>query len=75
MKSSVCYFHVKTEILAGFQICISVHLIEDGMKVSIRDLLEQLYKIVEYAKKTLSLARVSYLVTRCKIFTAPRYKG
>ena len=75
MKSSVYYFHVKTEILDDFQIYISVHLIEAAMKVSIPDLWEQLYEIVEYAKKTISLARFSCLVTWSKIFTAPRCKG
>ena len=48
---------------------------EAGMKVSILDLLGQWYGLVEYAKKTLSLAGVLYLVTWCKIFTAPRSKG
>ena len=46
-----------------------------GRKVSIRDLLEQYYDLVEYAKKTLSLAGVLYLVTWQKIFMAPRSKG
>ena len=63
MKPSVYYFHVKTEILADFQIYISVHLIEAGIKVSILDLWEQLYEREEYAKKTISLARFSSLVT------------
>ena len=45
-----------------------------GRKVSIPNLLEQYYELVEYAKKALSLARVSYLVTRWKIFTAPKSK-
>ena len=45
------------------------------MKVSIPDLLEQYYELVEYAKKALSLAGVSYLVTWRKIFMAPRRKG
>ena len=44
------------------------------MKVSIPYLLEQCYELVEYPKKTLFLPGVSYLVTRCKIFTAPRSK-
>ena len=46
-----------------------------GMKVSVPDLLEQLYELVEYAKKNLFFAGVSCLVTWCKIFTAPRSKG
>ena len=58
MKSLVYYFHVKTEILTDFQIYISVHLIEAGMKVSIPYLLEQMYQLVGCAKKTLSLARI-----------------
>ena len=33
------------------------------MKVYALDLLEQLYEILDYAMKTLSLAGVSYLVT------------
>ena len=37
--------------------------------------MEQYYELVEHVKKTLSLAGVSYLVTRQKIFTAPRSKG
>ena len=45
------------------------------MKVSILDLLEQWHESVEYAKKTFSIARVSYLVTGHKIFTTPRGKG
>ena len=45
------------------------------MKVSIPDLWEQRYELVEYAKKTLSLIGVLYLVTWRKIFTAPRSKG
>ena len=45
------------------------------MKVSISDLLEHWYELVEYAKKALSLAEVYYLVTWCKIFPAPRGKG
>ena len=45
-----------------------------GRKVSIPNLLEQYYELVEYAKKALSLARVSYLVTRRKIFRAPKRK-
>ena len=44
------------------------------MKPSIPDFLEQCYKLVEYAKKALSLAGVSYLVTWHKIFMAPRSK-
>ena len=45
------------------------------MKVSIPDLLEQWHKLVEYAKKAFSFAKISYLVTWRKIFTAPRCKG
>ena len=45
------------------------------MKVSIPDLLEQCYELVEYPKKILFLPVVSYLVTRRKIFTAPRSKA
>ena len=45
------------------------------MKVSIPDLLEQCYELVEYPKKTLFLLVVSYLVTRRKILTAPRSKA
>ena len=45
------------------------------MKVSIPVVLEQCHELVEYAKKTLFLARVSYLVSWRKIFTAPRRKG
>ena len=45
------------------------------MKVSIPDLLKQWYELVEYAKKTLFLDGVSYLVTWRKIFTAPRSKS
>ena len=41
------------------------------MKVSIRDLLEQWYELVEYAKKTLSLAGVLYLVKWHKILMTP----
>ena len=52
-----------------------IPLKEAGMKVFIPDLLEQCYKLVEYAKKTLFLAGDSYLVTWRKIFTAPRSKG
>ena len=52
-----------------------IPLKEARMKVSIPDLLEQWYELVEYAMKTLFLAGVSYLVTWCKIFTAPRSKG
>ena len=51
-----------------------IPLKEAGMKVSILDLLGQWYGLVEYAKKTLSLAEVLYLVTWRKIFTAPRSK-
>ena len=54
---------------------VSDSLKEVGMKVSIPDLLEQWHKLVEYAKKAFSFAKVSYLVTWCKIFTAPRCKG
>ena len=45
------------------------------MKVSIPNLLEPCYELVEYAKKILSLAGVLYLVTWLKIFTSPRGKG
>ena len=45
------------------------------MKVSFLDHLGQWYGVVEYAKKTPSLAGVLYLVTWCKIFTTPRSKG
>ena len=45
------------------------------MKVYIPDLLKQWYELVEYAKKTLFLDGVSYLVTWRKIFTAPRSKS
>ena len=45
------------------------------MKVSIPDLLEQWYELVEYARKAFSFAGVSYLVTWRKIFMAPRGKG
>ena len=48
---------------------------EAGMKVSIPDLLEQWYELVEYLMKTLFLAGVSYLVTWRKIFTASRSEG
>ena len=37
--------------------------------------MEQYYELVEYAKKTLTLAGVSYLVTWRKIFASPRSKG
>ena len=37
--------------------------------------MEQYYELVEYAKKTLSLAGFSHLGTWRKIFTAPRSKG
>ena len=50
--------------------------IEKGrMKVSILNLLEPCYELVEYAKKILSLAGVLYLVTWLKIFTSLRGKG
>ena len=52
-----------------------IPLKEAGMKVSIPDLLKQWYELVEYAKKTLFLDGVSYLVTWRKIFTAPRSKS
>ena len=39
---------------------------EAGMKLPITGLLEHCYGLVEYAKKTLSLARVSYLVNGVK---------
>ena len=45
------------------------------MKVSILHLLGQWYGLVEYAKKTLSLAGVLHLITLRKIFTAPSSKG
>ena len=45
------------------------------MKVSIPDLLKQWYESVEYVNNTLSLARVSYLVTWHKVFMTPRGKG
>ena len=45
------------------------------MKVFISDLLEQWYESVEYAKTTLSLARISYLVTWQKLFTTPGGEG
>ena len=48
---------------------------EARTKVSIPDILEQLYELVEYAKKALSLTGVLYLVTWCKTFTALRIKG
>ena len=51
-----------------------IPLKDAGMKVSILDLLGQWYGLVEYAKKTLSLAEVLYLVTWRKIFTATRSK-
>ena len=51
-----------------------IPLREADMKVSIPDLLKQWYELVEYAKKTLFLDGVSYLVTWRKIFTAPRSK-
>ena len=37
-----------------------------GMKLSISDLLEHWYGLVEYAKKILSLTRLSYLVNGVK---------
>ena len=48
-----------------FSICeqFLIPLKEAGMKLSISDLLEHWYGLVEYAKKILSLVRVSYLVT------------
>ena len=52
-----------------------IPLKEAGMKISVLDLLGKWYRLVEYAKKTLSLAGVLYLVTWRKIFTAPRSKG
>ena len=48
---------------------------EAGMKESTPDLLEQWYELVEYAKKALSFAGVSYLITWRKIFTALRRGG
>ena len=57
--------------------CICEHFMiplkEAGMKLSISDSLEYWCGLVEYAKKILSLARV----TRqwCKIFAVPRNKG
>ena len=45
------------------------------MKLSIHDFLEQLYELVEYAKKALSLTGVLYLVTWHRAFPAPRIKG
>ena len=52
-----------------------ISLKEAGMKLSISDLSEHWCGLVEYAKKILSLARVSYLVTGRKIFAALRSKG
>ena len=43
-----------------------IPLEEAGMKLSISDLLEHCYGLVEYAKKILSLARVSYLANCVK---------
>ena len=43
--------------------------------MSTTDLLEQYYELEEYAKKTLSLAGFSHLVTWRKIFTTPRSKA
>ena len=45
------------------------------MKVSISDLLEHWYGLVESEKKILSLARVSYIVTWRKTFKTSRSKG
>ena len=71
LSYSFLHHHLQTKkyfILNNFFFTCKQFLIplsEAGMKVSIPDLLEQLYEIVEYAKKTLSLslARVLYLVT------------
>ena len=52
-----------------------IPLKEAGMRVSIMELLEQWYELVEYAMKTLFLTGASYLVTWSKIFMAPRSKG
>ena len=52
-----------------------ISLKKAGRKVSIPDLLEEWYELVEYAEKTLSLDVVSHLVTWRRIFTAPRSKG
>ena len=35
VKSSTCYFHMKMNILADFQICISVPLSETGCIASV----------------------------------------
>ena len=51
-----------------------IPLKEAVMKVSILDFLGKWQGLLEYAKKTLSLAGVLYLVIRRKIFTAPRSK-
>ena len=47
---------------------------EAGTKVSIFDLLGQWFELVEYAKKTLFLARFSYLVTCQKSLRHPDVK-
>ena len=52
-----------------------IQLKEAGLKVSTPDHLEHLYELVEYANKALPFARVSYLATWRKIFTAPKSKG
>ena len=44
-------------------------------KIIYSQYLEHLYKLVEYAKRTLSLTGVSYLVTWRKAFMATRGKG
>ena len=51
-----------------------IPLKEAVMKVSILDFLGKWQGLLEYAKKTLSLAGVLYLVIRRKIFTVPRSK-
>ena len=51
--------------------------IKRSWEVSVPNLLEQWYELVEYSKKTFSLTGISYLVTYtwCKIFTRQRDKG
>ena len=44
------------------------------MEVSIPNLLEQWHKLIEYAKKTVSLTGVLHLVTWGQSFMAPRSK-
>ena len=63
------------QAIYNISICEQFLKKETGMKISIFDFLEQWYELVAYVKKTLSLTRVSYLLTWRKIFTAPKCKG